>query len=172
MTEPRQLVTPATTATARPRRSCSGRRYRAPFCSGFAATASWKTRASSGGGGSSCGGRDRRRRPNRRRPELGQQRRWRYRAWQGAPVGVSGSQERGEHAGDARASGRAQEHGARRPWRRRASAEVGNGARARTRAGEKGESVHELTVVAERVSVGSGATWRRRIGPAIFDARR
>ena len=68
---PRQLVTPATTATARPRRSCSGRRYRAPFCSGFAATASWKTRASSGGGGSSCGGRDRRRRPNRRRPEFG-----------------------------------------------------------------------------------------------------
>ena len=76
-------------------------------------------------------------------------------------MGAAGSQERGEHAGDARASGRAQEHGARRPWRRRASAEVGNGARARTRAGEEGESVHELTVVAERVSVGSGATCRR-----------
>ena len=71
MAMPRQQVTPATTATARPRRSCSGRRYRAPFCSGFAATASWKTRASSDGGGSSCGGRDRRRRPNRRRPEFG-----------------------------------------------------------------------------------------------------
>ena len=40
--------------------------------------------------------------------------------------------------------------------------EVGNGARANTRAIEEGESVRELTAVAERVSVGSGEVGRRR----------
>ena len=99
MATPRQQVTPATTATARPRRSCSGRRYRAPFCSGFAATASWKTRASSGGGGSSCGGRDRWRRPNRRRPELGHRLRRCYGVATDEPMGVFGSWEHLEPEG-------------------------------------------------------------------------
>ena len=111
----------------------SGFAIRRPLGSGFGPTGCWTCTASNGAGGWARGGRELRWRPLGRRPELGQRRRWRYRARQGEPVGASGSQERGEHAGDARASGRAQEHGARWQWRRRASVLVGNGATATKR---------------------------------------
>ena len=163
MTEPRQLVTPATTATARPRRSCSGRRYRAPFCSGFAATASWKTRASSGGGGSSCGGRDRRQRPNRRRPEFGcgrvrrccsqtrELRRWR------------GSTGRGKHNGCTPMTKWSPGFCRRRSHAAAAAVSKGAAATATKRRRNKGEEDRGLTAVPAERSVRSGTVRSRRI---------
>ena len=67
--------------------SASGLRYRAPFYSWFAATASWQSSASNGANGRSWGGLSRRRRAPRRRPEFGHLRVWRCGAREGKLVG-------------------------------------------------------------------------------------
>ena len=77
-------------------------RYREPFEAPLGSTESWRSRASNGATGASWGGRNPRQRRAQRLPDLGRWRKRRYGAQQGEPVGATGSQERGEHAGDAR----------------------------------------------------------------------
>ena len=80
--------------------SASGLRYRAPFYSWFAATASWQSSASNGANMRSWGGLSRRRRAPRRRPEFGRGWVQRYGAREEELVVATGSSWCAEHNGE------------------------------------------------------------------------
>ena len=164
METPRQQVTPATTATTRPRRSCSGRCYSPRLVALRAPKGSQCSCASRGARSWAQGGRGSPETSSWRRPEFGHVRGWGCGALGKKLMVQTASAGHQKRAGATGSSRGAQVRRATRPWRSTVLGNGGGGATAREQAKRRRGNRVKLTASSSAVSGSSGRRRRRRIG--------